>query len=229
MKMRGIRYWGRIWAETVGITVALGVILYVFTGMDMGFRGDGNLFGSVISLMAWYLIISSAFVTFIVIVSCFQQYIPLTMSFGSTRRSAVMGTLLPGPGSSAVSLAVAALLWAAAGDDIARSGLHLLGAVGGGLLAADGIAVLFGIIILRCRRITFVLMFMGLLIGAAGGLTWYLTTSGKLPVRIADLAGLLAGTGQPLLGAGLVAAGAVVYLLAFGLAFVLTRKAEVRI
>ena len=82
MKMRGIRYWGRIWAETVGITVALGVILYVFTGMDMGFRGDGNLFGSVVSLMAWYLIISSAFVTFIIIVSCFQQYIPLSMSFG---------------------------------------------------------------------------------------------------------------------------------------------------
>ena len=72
MKMRGIKYWGKIWGETEGTILLLTLFLYLFTGMDFEFLGKGGVTESIFSLLAWYLVISGAFVVFIITASCFQ-------------------------------------------------------------------------------------------------------------------------------------------------------------
>ena len=42
MKMRGIKYWGKIWGETEGTILLLTLFLYLFTGMDFEFLGKGG-------------------------------------------------------------------------------------------------------------------------------------------------------------------------------------------
>ena len=229
MKMRGIKYWGKIWGETEGIILLLTLFLYLFTGMDFEFLGKGGVTESILSLLAWYLVIAGAFVTFVITVSCFQQYLPMAVAFGATRKNAAAGALLLGPASCAVTLAAAALLWILAGDDVARAGLHLLGALAGGLLAVNGIGVLFGVAVLRFKRAAFVLMFMGLLVGAGGGIAWSILVGGKLEGRVTDLAQSLVRTGNPAAGLMFAAAGAGIYLLFSLLALGLTRKIEVRL
>ena len=229
MKMRGIKYWGKIWGETEGTILLLTLFLYLFTGMDFEFLGKDGVTESILSLLAWYLVISGAFVTFAITVSCFQQYLPMAVAFGATRKNAAAGALFLGPASCAVTLAAAALLWILAGDDVARAGLHLLGALAGGLLAVNGIGVLFGVAVLRFKRAAFVLMFMGLLVGAGGGIAWSILVGGKLEGRVIDLARTLASTGSPAIGLKFAAAGAGIYLLCSLLALGLTRKIEVRL
>ena len=229
MKMRGIKYWGKIWGETEGIILLVTLFLYLFTGMDFEFLGKGGVTESIFSLLAWYLVIAGAFVTFVITVSCFQQYLPMAVAFGATRKNAAAGALLLGPASCAVTLAAAALLWILAGDDVARAGLHLLGALAGGLLAVNGIGVLFGVAVLRFKRAAFVLMFMGLLVGAGGGIAWSILVGGKLEGRVTDLAQSLVRTGNPAAGLMFAAAGAGIYLLCSLLALGLTRKIEVRL
>ena len=226
MKMRGIKYWGKIWGETEGIILLVTLFLYLFTGMDFEFLGKDGVTESILSLLAWYLVISGAFVTFAITVSCFQQYLPMAVAFGATRKN---GALLLGPASCAVTLAAAALLWILAGDDVARAGLHLLGALAGGLLAVNGIGVLFGVAVLRFKRAAFVLMFMGLLVGAGGGIAWSILVGGTLEGRVTDLAQSLVRTGNPAAGLMFAAAGAGLYLLCSLLALGLTRKIEVRL
>ncbi len=95
MKMRGIKYWGKIWGETEGIILLLTLFLYLFTGMDFEFLGKGGVTESIFSLLAWYLVISGAFVVFIITASCFQQYLPMAVAFGATRKNAAAGALPP--------------------------------------------------------------------------------------------------------------------------------------
>lgn len=229
MRVREFRNWGRVWLEGMEITAGLGILIYLLVGVDLGFRGQENMWGSILSLLAWYLLICGAFVSFVLLVNSFLQYVPLVLTLGSTRRGAVAGALLMGAGSSLTVLAAAALLWRFAGDDIAQSGLRILGALAGIQLAVDGVAVLFAILALRCKRAALVLGVMGMVIGAAAGLSFYLFSSGKMAGRISWLAESLAGNGNPLLNAGLAAAGAAVYLLMAGVAFAFTRKLEARL
>lgn len=57
MKMRGIKYWGKIWGETEGIILLVTLFLYLFTGMDFEFLGKDGVTESILSLLAWYLVV----------------------------------------------------------------------------------------------------------------------------------------------------------------------------
>ena len=229
MKMRGIKYWGKIWGETEGIILLVTLFLYLFTGMDFEFLGKGGVTESIFSLLAWYLVIAGAFVTFVITVSCFQQYLPMAVAFGATRKNAAAGALLLGarllrchPGSRGAAVDPGE-------GRCGPAGLHLLGALAGGLLALNGIGVLFGVAVLRFKRAAFILMFMGLLVGAGGGIAWSILVGGKLEGRVTDLAQSLVRTGNPAAGLMFAAAGAGIYLLCSLLALGLTRKIEVRL
>ena len=230
MKGRGkeLRFWGRVWLESIGITVAVSIGFLVLRGLGSAeFTGDmGAALPLILSMTAYFIVIVGAMVTMLMMLGLFRGYFSLLVSMNVTRSRAICGIWLNQAAAVLGMLCIAALIWLAVPGEFADAGLSLLPLFAGILFAMAAVSMLFGVVLIRWGKVgVIILAFICFGIGGAGGMVAAMTAATNTAVMqrifVEDLAGgnywLIA-----VIGIGL-------YLLAGIFTLAATRRSEVRV
>lgn len=174
MKMKSLKFWVRLCAESLGIAIGISLFWLIFVGFGSGgYWGNiGYAFSELLPLYSYYLLISGALVLMIMGITYFQVYFPVVLSMNATRRSVAAGILGCMLGIAAGVLVIAAGIWCLVPGDISSSGWKLMPLFTGALLIIAAIGLLLGIAVGRWGKggIIMAAVLFGL-IGAGAGMS----------------------------------------------------------
>lgn len=169
MKIRSLKFWGRLCAESLGIAIGISMVWLLFMGLSSGeYAGDiGRTLAEWLPLYCYYLLMTGALVLMIMGITYFQVYFPVVLSMNATRKSIAIGILGCMLGIAAGVLLLSAIIWRLVPGEISASGWKLMPLFIGALLSIAAFGLILGVAVGRWGKAG--LIMTGVLFGLIGG------------------------------------------------------------
>lgn len=160
MKIRNLKFWGRLCGESLGLLLAGTIVcfLFVYVGGKEHMGEIGEMFSVSLALLAYYVLIVGSFMLLIMSISYFQVYFPLVITMNVLRKNAAIGLTGCILGTVAGILGICALIWRLTPGEIAEGGWALMPVFAGGLLLIAAFGLFMGMAVVRWRKAGIVMM-----------------------------------------------------------------------
>lgn len=172
MKIRSLKFWGRLCAESLGIAIGISLVWLLFMGASSSeYPGDiGRALAELLPLYSYYLLMTGALVLIIMGITYFQVYFPVVLSMNATRKSIAVGILGCMLGIVAGVLLIAAGIWRLIPGEISASGWKLMPLFTGALLIMAAGGLFLGAVVGRWGKVGLIMaaVLFGLIGGGAG-------------------------------------------------------------
>ncbi len=225
MKMRNLKFWGRLCGQSLGIIVLGSLAWFLFAAVGgRKYAGEAEvMFLDALETFPYYLLLTGSVILLVMGTTYFQVYLPLVISMNAARKSTAIGLAGCIFGIVAGILGMCAVIWWLTPGDIARSGRILMPLLTGGLLLTAAFGLLMGMLTNKWGKAGLIIMAICFVVlGAGAGMAVALTDGDKVESSFRFLSMVNEKVGLMFL------AGIVVYLLVSILIIRYIRKMEVR-